>query len=318
MNKLELDILNAKILIGDLFKYSVDSEIYNMFNHIYPFSTENIKGYYSQLNLKDKDILTIGASGDHTINLELEGVKSVDYFDINPFTKYYYELKIAAIKALKYEEFLEFFCYNDYPKTFKKNNKTFSIELYRKITMFLKDDTKIFWDSLYLDSTGIDIRKSSLFSNDEEPLKVIKKANSYLQKENYELLKNKISLEPYFYQSNVTELFKNLNKKYDIIMLSNIAQYIEKMFNKNHLEELKKIILKLETNLNEDGIIIVSYLYDFYERYDFNKIPIIYNLEKVKQIIGKLDIIEFDGIQTLKFLTSNNIKDGILIYKKTK
>ncbi|MBE6159747.1 MAG: DUF3419 family protein [Lactobacillales bacterium] len=318
MNKLELDIMNAQILISELFNYSVDDSIYNMFNHIYPFSTENIKGYYSKLDLEDKDILTIGASGDHAINLELENVKSVDYFDINPFTKYYYELKKAAIKALTYEEFLEFFCYDDYPKTFKKNNKAFNIELYRKITPYLIGDTKLFWDSLYIENTGIDIRTSSLFSKDEEPLRVIKKSNSYLEKETYELLKEKLTLEPYFYRKNIKELAQTLTKKYDIIMLSNIAQYLETIFKKDHLECLKKIIIDLSTKLNEDGIIIVSYLYDFCERYDFNKIPLIYNLEEVRSIIGNLEIIAFEGIQNLKFEASKNIRDSILIYKKTK
>ena len=318
MNKLQFNIMNAKILIHELYRYSVDANIYNMFNHIYPFSTENIKGYYELLDLENKDILTVGASGDHTINLELENVKSSDYFDINPFTKYYYELKIAAIKSLDYNEFLEFFCYEDYPKTFNKNKKAFNLEMYKKISPYLKDDTKIFWDSLYLEVSGIDIRNSNLFSKDEEPLRVIKKANNYLDEFNYNNLKNNIKLKPNFYQSNIVKLDKKLNKQYDIIMLSNIAQYIERIFDKNHLENLKEVILKLEDKLKDNGIIIVSYLYDIYGRYDYNNTPLIYDLRRVRNVIKGLEIIDFEGIQNLKFQASKNIKDGILIYKKTK
>jgi len=318
MNKLEFNIMNAKILIHELYRYSTDANIYNMFNHIYPFSTENIKGYYELLDLENKDILTIGASGDHTINLEFENVKSSDYFDINPFTKYYYELKIAAIKSLDYNEFLEFFCYEDYPKTFNKNKKDFNIDMYKKIAPYLKDDTKIFWDSLYLEVSGIDIRNSNLFSKDEEPLRVIKKSNNYLDENNYNNLKNNIKLTPNFYQSNIVRLDKKLNKQYDIIMLSNIAQYIEGLFNKNHLENLKEVILKLEDKLKDNGIIIVSYLYDIYGRYDYNNTPLIYDLRRVRNVIRGLEIIDFEGIQNLKFEASKNIKDGILIYKKTK
>lgn len=318
MNKLEFNIMNAKILIHELYRYSIDDNIYNMFNHIYPFSTENIKGYYELLDLENKDILTVGASGDHTINLELENVKSSDYFDINPFTKYYYELKIAAIKSLDYNEFLEFFCYEDYPKTFNKNKKAFNLEMYKKISPYLKDDTKIFWDSLYLEVSGIDIRNSNLFSKDEEPLRVIKKANNYLDEFNYNNLKNNIKLKPNFYQSNIVKLDKKLNKQYDIIMLSNIAQYIERIFDKNHLENLKEVILKLEDKLKDNGIIIVSYLYDIYGRYDYNNTPLIYDLRRVRNVIKGLEIIDFEGIQNLKFQASKNIKDGILIYKKTK
>ena len=318
MNKLQFNIMNAKILIHELYRYSTDANIYNMFNHIYPFSTENIKGYYELLDLENKDILTVGASGDHTINLELENVNSSDYFDINPFTKYYYELKIAAIKALSYNEFLEFFCYEDYPKTFNKNKKAFNIDMYKKIAPYLKDDTKMFWNSLYLEVSGIDIRNSNLFSKDEEPLRVIKKANNYLDEFNYNNLKNNIKLTPNFYQSNIVRLDKKLNKQYDIIMLSNIAQYIEGIFNKNHLENLKEVILKLEDKLKDNGIIIVSYLYDIYGRYDYNNTPLIYDLRRVRNVISGLEIIDFEGIQNLKFEASKNIKDGILIYKKTK
>ena len=250
--------------------------------------------------------------------LELENVKSSDYFDINPFTKYYYELKIAAIKSLDYNEFLEFFCYEDYPKTFKKNKKAFNLEMYKKISPYLKDDTKIFWDSLYLEVSGIDIRNSNLFSKDEEPLRVIKKANNYLDEFNYNNLKNNIKLTPNFYQSNIVRLDKKLNKQYDIIMLSNIAQYIEGLFDKNHLENLKEVILKLEDKLKDNGIIIVSYLYDIYGRYDYNNTPLIYDLRRVRNVIRGLEIIDFEGIQNLKFEASKNIKDGILIYKKTK
>ena len=318
MNKLEFNIMNAKILIHELYRYSIDDNIYNMFNHIYPFSTENIKGYYELLDLENKDILTVGASGDHTINLELEKVNSSDYFDINPFTKYYYELKIASIKALKYNEFLEFFCYDDYPRTFKKNKNAFNINTYRKISPYLTDETKIFWDSLFLETSGINIRNSNLFSKDEEPLRVIKKSNPYLIEDNYKFLKNNIRLTPKFYQSNIVRLDKKLNKKYDVIMLSNIAQYIEGIFEKNHLENLKQILLKLEEKLKDNGIIIVSYLYDIYGRYDYNNTPLIYNLEKVRDVIKNLEIIDFEGIQNLKFGAFKNIKDGILIYKKTK
>lgn len=318
MNKLEFNIMNAKILIHELYRYSTDANIYNMFNHIYPFSTENIKGYYELLDLKNKDILTVGASGDHTINLELENINSSDYFDINPFTKYYYELKIAAIKALEYDEFLEFFCYDDYPRTFNKNKNAFNIHTYKKVVPYLNDETKMFWNSLYLEIKGIDIRNSNLFSKDEEPLRVITKANPYLIEDNYNYLKNNIKLTPNFYQSNIIKLDKKLNKKYDVIMLSNIAQYIEGIFDKNHLENLREIILKLEDKLKENGIIIVSYLYDIYGRYDYNNTPLIYDLKKVRNIIKKLEIIDFEGIENLKFQASKNIKDGILIYKKTK
>lgn len=316
MNRLDFDIKRAKILINDMLKKEND---YNyIFTHIYPFSTENIKGYYELLNFKDKDILTVGASGDHTLNLLLNDVNSVDYFDINPFTKYYYELKASAIKSLKKEEFLKYFCYKDYPKTFKDNKESFNNNLYKKISFYLKGDSKIFWDSLYEELDGLDIRNSSLFSKDEEPYKIITKSNLYLEEKNYNKLKEKDLYKPNFYKSNIITLSEKLNKKYDIIMLSNIVQYIEQLFKNNHLEYLKEIILNLETKLKENGIILVCYMYSIDDIYNENTNPIIYNLKEVKKILKNLEIIKFEGIKNLKFLYQKEDKDAVLIYKKTK
>ena len=62
-------------------------------------------------DLKDKSLLTVGSSGDQVINASLKNCKDITVLDINPFTKYYFNLKKAAILTLKYEEFCKFFCY---------------------------------------------------------------------------------------------------------------------------------------------------------------------------------------------------------------
>lgn len=313
MEKLSLDLKFALALIDNIF-----SNKKNMFSSLYPFSTENIKGYYYLIDFKDKDILTVGSSGDHTINLFLKNAKSVDFFDINPFCKYYYDFKVAAIKSLSYEDFISYFCFRGYPSLFKNNYKSFNLESYKKIRENLDNTSKKFWDFLYDEVDGIVIRNSSFFSKDEEPYKVIVKTNLYLQEENYKNTKEKIIEKINFYKSDISVLHERIDKKYDIIMLSNIFQYVDMMYKNDPLDMMNQIVLNLEKLLNDDGIILMCYMYGIDDKYDEEKVPIIYNLKKIEKMFKKLQIIKFRGISDLKYSIPREDKDGVLIYRKTK
>lgn len=319
MENLERNIKYATQLIEE--NYKVDDPVNNMFYSIYPFTTENINGYINLFNIKDKDILTVGASGDHTLNLKLNGAKKVDYFDINPFSKYYYELKKAAVISLEYDEFLRFFCRN-YPKTFKFNKDALNLSNYRDLSSNLELESKLFWDHLYNKYEGLDIKNSKLFSRDEPAARITKQTNSYLIEENYyklkEILKNDTS-NPNFYESNLFQLSKTLKNNYDMIMLSNIAQYIDDNRAKSikALKNFKKEILNLENNLNNDGLILLAYLYDI-ESHEDTKYPIIYNLNEVSKTFPEAKTAYFNGIQSLSNDYVRPILDGVLIHKKTK
>lgn len=306
MNKLQLNILKAENHINKK-KY--------MFSSIYPFTTENIKGYYNQLFFNDKDILTVGSSGDHIFNLLLKDINSVDYFDVNPFTEYYFNLKKAAIITLEYDEFLDFFCFIDYPKIFKKNYNAFNIEIYNKIRNNLDSESIKFWD--YLLTKYNNLRNTDLFSKDEEPVKVLKKINEYLLEENYYSLKQKLNINSNFIECNILRLEEKLNKKYDIINLSNIACYLDMLFDGNYLNNYKKIIDKLEEKLKDDGYIILSYLYEIDEIFKYS-LPDIYNISLVEELFKNIEILKFDAITSMKYHCQKDIKDGIIIKKKTK
>ncbi len=190
MEKNNLLLLKALIKSNNLQKYMRIFNVEDQFTSIYPFTTENIKGYLDLMDVSNKDILTVGASGDQTLNLLVKGAKDVDYFDTNPFTKMYFNLKWAAIKALDLEEYLEFFCIDAFPNNPNISASAFNIDTYYKIVPYLDKVTHNFWDKLYLKQTGIAIRKSPLFSNDEESVLVLPKINDYLNKEEFENLKN--------------------------------------------------------------------------------------------------------------------------------
>lgn len=278
----------------------------NNFSSIYPFTTENIKGYLDLLDLNNKDILTVGASGDHLLNLLLKYPKSIDYFDINPFTKYYVDLKISASKVLTLDEFLRYF----WTYGIDVHDK-FNIELFNKFSNNLLPDSKIFWESLYKKYDGITIRNSRLFSNDQYKYDVLSKVNDYLDEKNYIELSKIDKQNHTFYESDIKDLETLLDKPYDVIMLSNIIQY---MYN---FDYFKEILYKLDNCLTKDGIILVCYLYDINSMYNEKTMPFIYNLEKLKQEINNIDILSFNSITDLKYHNQKPSKDAVVVYKKT-
>ena len=207
-------------------------------------------------NLDNKSLLTVGSSGDQVINVSLKGCKDITVLDINPFCKYYFNLKKAAILSLTYEEFVKYFCYIDYPKVFKYNEETFNLESYKKLKLLLKEldnESFIFWDTLFNNCNCKDVR-TTLFENDEERLSVIKGMNLYLKNEE-SFNKSKITLKNINPKFIKEDIFKaRLERNYDNIFLSNLGTYYS-------AESLKSLIDKLSLNLNDNGKMLVCYLY---------------------------------------------------------
>jgi len=157
----------------------------NIFMNIYPFTTKNIAGYIDNFDLKDKSLLTVGSSGDQVLNAILKGCRDITVIDINPYTKFYYYLKVAGILNFNLNEFKSFFRYKEYPNVFVDNEKVFSLDLYQK----LKDDLRIldyesyiFWDELFSNHKLYKVRWE-LFSNDEGCNKEINNSNIYMSSE---------------------------------------------------------------------------------------------------------------------------------------
>ncbi len=108
MKSIESKIEKAMIQIAGDEDYLAKLNLFQPFTNIYPFTNENIKEYLEQYDFTNHTILTVGASVDHILNLILFGATEIDYFDINPFTEFYVELKIAGVKALEEDEFISY------------------------------------------------------------------------------------------------------------------------------------------------------------------------------------------------------------------
>lgn len=285
-----------------------------MLQSIYPFTTENISGYIDKFNLKDKSLLTVGSSGDQVINAILKGCKDITLLDINPYTKFYYYLKVASILSLDLDEFMSFLRYKDYPEVFADNKNVFNIETWNKVKIVLRlidYESYLFWDELFQTINPIKIR-NRLFSSDEYNTNIISSCNNYLKSQDlYEKTRNKVKkILPTFINSDIFNV--DLKRKYDNIWLSNIGTSITK----------EEMIIKMTDNLakflNKDGLLLISYLYETDKNTEYEEHwNIIYNLYNTFELLKDYQpyLETFTGIDDLKF-NSNKMDDSILVYRK--
>ena len=285
------------------------------FLDIYPFTTECISGYIDFFDLNNKSLLTVGSSGDQVLNSVLKGCKDISVIDINPYTKAYYYLKVAAILNLSLKEFKDFFRYVNYPVVFDSNLDVFSLDSFNRI----KDDLRLldyesylFWDELFQSFKNTRIRYC-LFSNDEGQDKEINITNLYMNTKNYNLLKEKVrSVKPKFTNADIFKI--KLDRSFDNIWLSNIGSYYS-------ISDLKDIVDSFDCNLNNDGQFMITYLYDTVKENNYysKAWPEIYDLTKLFKAFCDydVDLYSFQGVNSYKF-SSKNMKDSVLVYKKNK
>lgn len=239
----------------------INSKEFNYWNHLYCFSTENLTDYFNEELLKNKKVLITGSSADQIIISQLYEAKTITHYDLNPYVKYLYDLKIAAIKSLTLDEYLDFFCFEE-----GYNYNSFSLEKYILIRKNLEEDSLDFWDSLFKEFPSYEIRNNLFFIYDEEKNKNnYKNFLPYLTKENYNKLKkmnNFTKVE--FIETNILNLNKNLNNKYDLIYFSNIFSRFEMsdFHNKRYIKNLYELINQTLKHTEEDGIILLNYLYN--------------------------------------------------------
>lgn len=284
----------------------IDINNFNNLSQIYSFTTENITGYFEYLKFKNKNILTVSASGDHIINAFYKGAKEVYGFDINYLALIYTELKLIALQNLKYEEFLKFFMINE-KNDIEKNKNALDYKVYiKRLRKNLSKNVAENWDILYqnFNNNGYELRNSYIFNNKYDNNNIKLKSNLYLKSElDYNIAKENITKkEIILINSNYKDLnFRNLPilKNYDIILMSNISDYIKNIYNKkeNYLEEYIKDIIR--NFKNKTNIIVCAYLYNIqnteyrteidnpiFRKEIFNKLDITYMEKKFKSVIN--------------------------------
>ena len=284
----------------------IDISNFNNLSPIYSFTTENIVGYFEYLDFTNKNVLTVAASGDHIINAFYKGAKEVYGFDINYLALIFTELKLVALQNLNYGEFLEFFMIND-KKDVEKNRNVLDYKVYiNKLRKGLSKSVAENWDMLYenFNNNGYELRNSYIFNNKYDNNNIKLKSNLYLKSElDYNMAKENINKkEIILINSNYKDLnLHNLPNlaNCDIILMSNISDYIKNIYNKeeNYLEDyIKDITQNLK---NKTNMIVCAYLYDIqntnyrteidnpiFRKEMFNKLNITYIEKNFKSVIN--------------------------------
>lgn len=216
------DIVKAQRIVSGAEYNFGNTNMFHNSSAVYKISNERIQDYEKYLRKRNKVLSVIG-SGDQILNCILNGTKNIDAFDISVFPKYFLELKMAAIKALTVDEYIDFF----YEVT---NRDEVYEDMYYRIAVYLENDICEFWDSLFNFFEWKEIYNSTMFSSEPNIASNAINQNKFLQsEEEYNRLREELdNVKITYYEGDILELSSYLRDSYDLVYLSNIVYYCNK------------------------------------------------------------------------------------------
>ena len=209
-------------------KYTYKINIYNETN-------EDLYEIFNNYDMFDKDVLTVLASSDQLFSCYAKNAKSVDTFDMEYTTLYYYYLRkwfvlYKDLICIPHEMFI------------KSEPKLYSFISSIVTKSENEKNAKAFWMK-YLELHNHTLGTSLFIINNYKYEKLFAS--------NTDSLKLKLQKDPTFYNLNISRDI-DIDTQYDIIILSNILEYY------NSRVRLPKIRDNIEKLLNDDGIAICS------------------------------------------------------------
>lgn len=244
------------------FEHNKPKDFMPEFERLFSYTNEDLYTLFESTPVAGKYVLTVGSSGDQVLYALAYGAKSVTLFDTCGISKYFFDLKVAMIKNLDYNEYLaqnfEGDSANDFEKFFPSN-------LYQKISHDIKGQSREFWDELYLNN--FDDFRYYLFINSDGYYMPSKQYSKDL----YERIKSAIQsdIDVKFINCNMSEIDKVLpeKQKFDLILLSNISDYAIKSEERGNIsaKKFKKVLSLLQKRLTPNGKIQVGYAYSLIE-----------------------------------------------------
>ncbi len=106
------------------------------FQRIYPFTTEEISGYFKDLDFNNKKVMTLGSSSDQAFNALLLGAKKIVVYDINENAARFGKLKRDVIINSKLEDVWENILDIDIPMSYD----IFPYSLLRNMNIYMHDE----------------------------------------------------------------------------------------------------------------------------------------------------------------------------------
>ena len=209
---------------------------------VYPFTNENLLELFKQLDVEGKSVAAAGSSGDQLLAALLFGAQKVTLIDGNLYSKHFIDYKFAAIKNLPYEEFKKYFV---------DDNNYFDIEIFKKVSHDLDQDSLAFWGTIYshIDDAR-EIRYRIANFNNQRP-----KTDFLYNEEVYTILQEllkKRDFEIDFQIAEFNDFPEVLTETYDAILLSNIFQYVNK-------QDYVNVVVALQDKLNPGGKMQLNY-----------------------------------------------------------
>ena len=198
------------------------------YKRVYTMTNENVSSFKQLYNFDMANVFTVLGSGDQYFTSLLNGASEVSVFDVNYTAWLFFRIKFKAIRVLNYNDFVKLFICRKFD----------DIEIYNKMYDYLSYDELNYY--VYLANNSI------LFNSCFHPNTLLRiddkeRLIPYLDVDNYYKLKEIISKRklPKFYLDDFMKLPVKMG--YDIILLSNIYDYIDLGF-----DEFKKQIDKYQ------------------------------------------------------------------------
>ncbi len=311
------ELYKTKKLIENYIKY------HNAFsNRVYSYTNENIKSYLNNFDFNDKNsALSVLSSGDQVFNLIHNGITNIDAFDSNYLTEFYsLGIKKAMILKYDYKDFLH--KYLDlllgYYSIYKES---IFIE---KLLPYMDSRYAMFWNELVkfnydLQSNNSDKRLliSDIVTKRFIMKDRIKLYNNYLSSnEDYEILKdNLLNSKINFSCLDILDISNKFNNKYDFILLSNIFDYLDSRFKFGwNYSCLKEEINKMNSMLNNDGVILIHYLFKCIMEDNKVKGTLIAGSNVKYNDLTNEELCYFDFFDNKNY--SDNMKDAVIYVRK--
>ena len=272
------DVQKALVAAKQLIEGKKEDMMFDVYAPLYPFNTENSARLFFERNnlINENNVATITGSGDAPLDLIANGVKKIHAFDINGLAKYHAKLKIAAVKAMTFEEFKQFFLcnYDGYVVN----------EHYQKARTFLDDETRLLWDEIFKFINEKKLKMHPWFEGTDA--KLFYKIQSLMGGQANRTIKN-----PFSYMANETT-YNDLKQ----ILLNKNSEYIT--FHDTDVFDVDKVI-----DFNGINYFYFSNVMDFFvcdDNYIVHKEELISFKHKIKSLLDKIPLDSFVDVCILK------------------
>lgn len=297
----------AALFDGDLEENLKRGGRYSETSPVYAFATENIGGYLDLFDFKDKDILTVGASGDQMVNAYAAGARTVVNFDINRLARHMAELKTALLKHLPRDRFRQFFIDFDY-------------DVYRRNRNALSLSARYFFDQAYKNfgNDGQALRSSVLFRKQQRTEQIVEN-NPYLTDDRgYSIAQTACKIRPLEWNVHTAEEAAKPNgHRYDVILLSNISDYAHHMYEGDYLLSFRERVAEpMAARLRPGGRMMIGYVYDALDANKSSARSRINDPQARQAAFGNYPEATYREVEIPGAWEGNN-KDVVLIWEKT-